>query len=177
MGLVDKIRLIDKSTQEIQQEIPQEIEDYEDEWDAEDSYAQDPQPEEIAPTASKKRITLKSVPAPSSRASAKIRKEVAEEIEATLELLAAAWSITDEECADVLSETSKKIAERAAEILAKNPRLLARFRQGSFLMDWAKFGISLKPLCKAVYQHHVKRIPAGGETYVDLADFPAYRTA
>lgn len=172
MSVLDKLKIVDKSSEEIPEEIGDDFEQLE--FDGE-PFDQDPTPDETAPERNRK-VSLKPVPSPAPRVTAKVRKEIAEEIAAYLEVVALTWSLRDEPCASALSDASQNIADKLTNILAKNPRLLTLFRQAGFIGDWVQLYIAAKPVVEAIYRHHVKRETEGGEILgVDLADFPAYR--
>lgn len=85
-----------------------------------------------------------------------LEKEVASELEALLQLLSYTWSRFDLECAPVLSQQSKDIGESLAAILAKNPKLLEKFRDMTGFGDYLKLMLAIGPVVKAVSKHHLE---------------------
>lgn len=167
MALRERLKIVDKSGEEFPEEF-----DGEDGGD--DELAADPLPDE---RPVRRKISTKSAPrrAPARPATAKIRKEVAEEIQAYLEMAALAWSVRDRCCAEVLSDESKKIADKLTDIIARNPRLLAYFRNAGVLGSWVQLYMVCKPVVDSVIAHHVRHeIGTGEENGIDLAAFPAY---
>lgn len=81
-------------------------------------------------------------------------KSTADEIDMMLKLLAMAWSVTDEDCADVLNETSSRIAADAAKLVSRSPWLMEHVSMGGWLGDALKLALSLKPLATQMWQHH-----------------------
>lgn len=81
-------------------------------------------------------------------------KTAAEEIEVMLKLLAFTWSLTDEDCADTLNETSTRISADMAKLVSRSPWLMEHVSTGGLLGDILKLSISLKPLAQKVWAHH-----------------------
>lgn len=104
------------------------------------------------PTAPK----LDPTPAKRGRPSkSDIEREVAEELEALLKMIAMMWSMMDEDCAPVLDKQSKAIADSLAALLAKNPRLLERFKGMTGLGDWGTLFFATLPVIKAINKNHI----------------------
>lgn len=106
-----------------------------------------------------RKTTVKSDPAPKRPvgrpAKSVIEKEVADEFDAYLKMIAMTWGIRDADCAGVLAKQSKPIADSLAAILAKNPKLLDKFRNMTGLGDWGNLLFAILPVVKAVNSHHI----------------------
>lgn len=97
-------------------------------------------------------------PAPAKRgrpSKSDIEREVAEEFEALLKMVAMLWALVDEDCAPVLDKQSKAIGDSLAALLAKNPRLLERFKNLTGLGDWGTLFFAVLPVLKAVNKNHI----------------------
>ena len=84
-----------------------------------------------------------------------IEREVSEELEAMMKMMAMLWSIRDPECGPVLNKQAKDIADSLTDILAKNPKLLQRFKDMSGFGDYGKLLFAVLPVIKAVSNHHI----------------------
>lgn len=87
---------------------------------------------------------------------AKQKQDLADEINMWLKLLAGAWSISDEVCAGALNDTSARIASDLAALGSRSEWVMEQFRTTSLFGDIAKLVISLGPVLKAMYAHHVR---------------------
>jgi hypothetical protein len=109
-----------------------------------------------------------------------MEKEVREEIQALLTMASLMWSIPDPECAGVLHEQSRQIAESLTALLRRNPRLLASLRAAGWMGDWVQLAMAVGPVASAIYRHHMVPKPEeetdydGDPTAPRVADFPAY---
>ena len=81
-------------------------------------------------------------------------KQASDEINVMLKLLAFTVSLSDEDCGDVLNETSDKIAADLAKLVSRSPWLMEHVSTGGLLGDILKLAISLRPLATAVWAHH-----------------------
>lgn len=147
----------------------------------EDPLPQDPAPDEPAP---KRKTGSRKAATPTPRAArpptvAKMARDVAADLATFLEMGAAAWGLTDQCCAPVLAEQSKPIADALTAILARNPRLLARFAQADtavWVMQVAALVRACTPVARAVYANHVTapEQEGGNGAGLPLDHFPAY---
>lgn len=116
--------------------------------------------------------------APRPKSSAALVKDIKAEIETYLTLGAAAWSISDEGCAAALSEQTSALAESAAVLIARNPRLVEMFHTGTLIGDWGKLFMAGAPVLKAMWAHHGVRKPVDQEEAAGVGAyeqrFPAY---
>lgn len=165
MGILDKLQFADKSELELVPEIGPEFE-------------QDPEPGE-RPRRRKASPKADSAPAmPTKAATTKMAKEVAEDLASLIEMGAAVWGMSDECCAPTLEQQAKPIADALTGILARNPRLLAKFADTDMVAYSIQAGLlfkALKPVAVKVYANHVSRTAEGGHgDGVHLGAFPAY---
>lgn len=150
MGLLDNLKFQPDSNPEIGQEIEPE-------------FAQDPIPGE--PRPAKRAAKKAAAPAAGRRgaatgSTAKLAREVAEDLASLLQGTAAVWGLTDQCCAPVLEQQAKPIADALVGILARNPRLLAKFADTDiavFTVQSIALGRALLPVGKAVYTNHVSK--------------------
>ena len=84
-----------------------------------------------------------------------IEREVSEELEAIMKMIAMGWSVMDQECGPVLNHQAKAIADSLTDILAKNPKLLQRMKDMTGFGDYGKLLFALLPVIQAVSRHHV----------------------
>lgn len=84
-----------------------------------------------------------------------VEREVREELDAILRLMALAWSVPDPSCGSVLSDQSTAIAAALTALLKKNPRLLASLRGAGWLGEWVGLAMALTPVVRAFYAHHL----------------------
>ena len=94
-----------------------------------------------------------------------IEREVSEELEAIMKMIAMGWSVLDTECGPVLSKQAKDIADSLTDILAKNPKLLQRFKDMTGFGDYGKLLFAVLPVIQAVSRHHLapgfQKVPNG----------------
>jgi hypothetical protein len=111
-------------------------------------------------------------------ATATVRKQVADELHAYLEMAAMTWALRDEHCGGALSDASREIAERLADIVSTNPQLVEWLHTSGLVGNWIALLMACKPVLSAVRAHHVTK-SVGGEDgpALDPARFPAYRPA
>lgn len=81
-------------------------------------------------------------------------KQAADEIEVMLKLLALTWSLTDDECPEILNDLSAKISGDLARLVARSPLLMEHIGTGGLIGDLLKLAITLKPLGQAMWAHH-----------------------
>lgn len=91
-------------------------------------------------------------------------REVKDEVAATLEMFALAWSIPDPHCGIVLHENSEKIASALTQCLRRNPRLLAYMRSSGWFGDYLKLFMVTLPVGRAIWAHHVAPAPEENTT-------------
>lgn len=158
----------------------------------EDALPQDPEPgtraprrKQKAPAQAPKATAPKRSTAPRGKSTASLAKEVGEDLATLIELTAAGWGMRDACCAPVLAEQAQPLGEAVAAILARNPRLLAKFAlidSASVLVLWVTLARALQPVVSAIYRNHGPgtRAPVdeGDEgphpAAVDLATYPAF---
>lgn len=116
----------------------------------------DPEPK---PTAKRTTTRVKSDPKPARPvgrpSKSQIEREVSEELEAMMKMMAMLWSVKDPQCGPVLNRQAKDIADSLTDILAKNPKLLQRFKDMSGFGDYGKLLFAILPVIKAVSDHHI----------------------
>lgn len=106
-----------------------------------------------------------------------LRKRISAEIEAYIQFAAIPLVMRDETCGGVLHEQAQPIAEAITTILSRYPDLAHKFLATGVLGDWLKLGVVLQPVIKTVWDHHVVRKPAEGDTgeQPDFSAYPIYR--
>lgn len=125
-----------------------------------DALPQSPTPGEPPPSRGKPLRAVRPAPAASKTATTKLTKEVAADLATMIELVAVGWGLTDECCAPVLEAQAKPTADAVTAILARNPRLLAKFAQADMaimVMQWVALGRALLPVGQAIYHNHVAK--------------------
>lgn len=144
-----------------------------------DEIEQDPTPSKSARSArSSTSSTTPPKPAKGTRkpATAAIRKQVADELHTYLEMAAMTWGLRDDYCAGALSESSQEIAERLADIIAPNPKLVEWLHTSGLVGDWLKLLMAVKPVVSAIRDHHITHSVGGEDDEpLDPQRFPAYR--
>lgn len=175
MGLLDKLELRTKNDEESESEFGTQFE-------------QDPEPGEAPARRSTRKTAVKAAPRKATASVTKMAKEVAEDLASMLEMTAAVWGMSDQCCAPVLEQQARPIADAFTSILARNPRLLAKFAETdmiAYTLQTAALGRALAPLGKAIYSNHVSKAydedqeqehtehaRAGG---INLTSFPTFR--
>jgi hypothetical protein len=81
-------------------------------------------------------------------------KNVADELDTVLKLLAFTWSLTDEHCASVLNDTSARIAQDLGALVLRSEWLTDQIVKAGLLTDIIKFLTGVMPLIKAAWAHH-----------------------
>lgn len=144
-----------------------------------DEIQQDPAPSKPAKTPrSSASSTTPAKPAKGTRkpATAAVRKQVADELHTYLEMAAMTWGLRDEYCAGVLSDTSQDIADRLADLIAPNPKLVEWLHTSGLVGDWLKLLMAVKPVVSAIKDHHITKTVGGeDDESLDPQRFPAYR--
>lgn len=150
-------------------------------------FAQDPEPGE-RPSRAKKASGRAATKPPAARrpavSTAKMAKEVSEDLATMLEVGATMWGLTDDCCAPVLEQQAKPIADALVGILSRNPRLLAQLANSSIavmgVQSIALFN-ALAPVGKAVYRNHISNAVDDDQEgahdatgAVHLGNFPAF---
>lgn len=103
-------------------------------------------------------------------------KKVAAELETMLKLLAFTWSMSDEECAGVLNDTSARIAADLGSLVCRSEWLRDKITEAGLLTDIIKFLTGISPLLKTVWAHHLSpaaRMEREGVTDDATAPVPA----
>lgn len=125
----------------------------------EDEFAPDPAPDE-KPRGSRKEPVVKATrkaPVPTAR----LAKQVGEEIAGVIEMVAAGWQMAgDECCSPVLEAQAKPMGAAIANILKRYPSLLAKAAGSDFLslgLAGAMVVTAVRPVVVAVYQNHVAK--------------------
>lgn len=166
MSLLESLKIAPRNTTENGGEIVEQ-------------FAQDPAPNERPPRGRPKKATAAARPT-TAPTTARMAKEVAEDLATLLEGGAALWGLSDQCCAPVLEQQARPIAVALTGILARNPRLLAKFAQAdivSYTLQFAALGRALAPVGTAFYRNHVSKAhedEAGGEVAgggINLAQF------
>jgi hypothetical protein len=85
---------------------------------------------------------------------AQVQTDLTNELDMWIKLMAATWSLSDEECAGALNATSRVIAEDLAKLGARSDWVMEKFTTTSLLGDIMKTAIHMKPFLTAVYRHH-----------------------
>lgn len=142
----------------------------------------DPAPGERPATKRRSRRPAAATPRKATASATKIAKEVAEDLASLIEGTAVVWGLQDECCAPILEAQAKPIAVALTAILARNPRLLAKFADTdivAYTLQTAALGRALLPVGQAVYRNHVSQAYEDGESVhgpgaVNLAGFPAF---
>jgi hypothetical protein len=139
---------------------------------------QDPVPHE-RPVPSGRKPAARRVAAVRPPSSSKLAKEVSEDLTTLFQMTAAAWSLTDQCCAPTLDQQAPDIAKAITNILARNPRLLAKFAQADtavIVVQAAALGRALLPVGRAVYANHVAKSDgeASDGAGPSLDQFPPY---
>jgi hypothetical protein len=91
---------------------------------------------------------------------AKIKKDMADEIESYAKMIALTWSLSDEHCAGVLNDTSAAIAADLANLASRSDWVMEKFQTTSLFADCMKTLHHLWPLIRAVYSHHISGRPS-----------------
>lgn len=145
--------------------------------DIRDEIAPDPQP-------GRARGAKPSKPAPAARrpVTVAVKKRVTDELDAYVKMAALAWSIRDDHCGPVLNEQSRAIAESLAELIARNPALVAWVETSGMIGDWVKLWMAVAPVVSAVREHHVvKKVDdesaGGAPNGFDPTRYAPYRTS
>lgn len=82
-------------------------------------------------------------------------RQVAEELDTMLKLLAFTWSLSDEDCAGVLNDTSSRIAADMSSLICRSEWLRDKVAGSGIFLDIIKFLTGASPLIKAVVKHHI----------------------
>ncbi len=88
-----------------------------------------------------------------SRAS--VQKDIADQLNVWMKMFALGWSTTDPECAGVLNDTSKQIADDLASLMSRSEWVRNNFSTSTMIGDAIKAASSVAPLARAVYKHHL----------------------
>lgn len=172
MDLLNKLR-IPSDDDPLSDEIPDHIPESISGGESGHNSVRDPVPGQAAqrPAAAKERA--KPVPAAAPRVTKKIREEVTEEVQVYLEMLAWAWSMSAPPCGEALSESSQVIANKITNLMARNPRLIAKFRDAGVVSDWMQLGVALKAVAQAAYGWYVAKEKEEDDAF-DPTRFAAY---
>jgi len=177
MALLDKLRISEQTRPDTGEEIGEEILS---------EYAQDPIPNEPAATRGKASATPRTPKAPRRAASpntARLAKEVGDDLGTMIEMASVVWGMRDQCCAPVLQEQAQPIAQAITSILARNPKLLEKFANTDiavYTVQMLALGRALAPVGQSIYRNHVSKASNGGKQGnggVDLDQFPSYDPA
>jgi hypothetical protein len=170
MGLLDGLKIKVEKGEENDEEIQEEI-------------AQDPEPDE-RPAATKRRISTRAAAPARKQSSARLAKQVANDLAGLLEGGAVLWGLTDQCCAPVLEEQAQAIANALVPVLARHPRLLAAFADSdiaAYALSSVAIGRAVQPVAKAVWHNHISKAHKGDAEHVpggvNLDAFPAFKPA
>lgn len=173
MGLLDSIKFAPEKHSE-------------DDTETEPLFEQDPEPGQ---RPARGRAAKKTAPTPAPKkppaTTARMAKEVAENLTTLIEIGASIWGMSgDQCCAPVLEKQAKPMADTFTAILARNPRMLAQFANADFAVMTVQtiaFFNAVAPVVKAVYRNHVSKTVDDDEGHihngsgaVNLGNFPAY---
>lgn len=171
MGFLDSLKFESKTDKENELEI-------------DTGFAQDPEPGDFTPvSAPEKKPTRRRSTSMRTAGSSntKLAKEVAEDLASLIEGGAVVWGMRDQCCAPVLEQQAKPIADALTAVLARNPRLLAKFADADFAVATVQIialGRAVAPVAKAVYQNHVSKATndegPDDDGHVHLGNFPAF---
>lgn len=89
------------------------------------------------------------------KASAAVRREVADGITMMLSMPAGLWSFHDPVCGGAVLDHAENIAAKLTPIVCRNPVLLAWFTDTGHFMDWFALFTALAPVARTVWDHHV----------------------
>jgi hypothetical protein len=105
-----------------------------------------------------------------------LRKRIAGEIEAYIEMAAIPIVMRDEVCGGAIHAQAKPMADAIANILSRYPDLAHKFLATGVLGDWLKLVLAIKPIAEAIYQHHIVK-PVDEEAVPDVSydEFQPYR--
>lgn len=95
------------------------------------------------------------------------KKQVAAELDTMLKLLAFTWSMSDEECAGVLNDTSARIAADLGALVCRSEWLREKITEAGLLTDIIKFLTGVSPLLKTIWAHHLSPAARMGEVADD----------
>lgn len=176
MALLDKLRIAEQTRPDTGEEIGGEILS---------EYAQDPTPNEPAATRGKASPAPKPPKAPRRAASpntARLAKEVGDDLGTMIEMASVVWGMRDQCCAPILAEQAQPIAHAITSILARNPKLLEKFANTDiavYTVQMLALGRALAPVGQAIYHNHVSKAGHGDQARggVDLDQFPGYDPA
>lgn len=116
----------------------------------------DPKPKKT-PRKSVRDLQDKKPKRPVGRPSTKsLEKEAQDSIEAFIALCALGLSPVCQECSKSIIESAGSIAEPAARIALRNPKLLQWINQGGDAIDWFKLAVALAGPTRQVWNHHIK---------------------
>lgn len=148
-------------------------------YEYEDALDPDPSPDDYdAPVEKPKFLeNVKVKPSVPAKLSAKQKKELIASIELMITIPGFTLSMVDPVCGGAAMNNAANIAETLVPIIARNPRLLDWFIQGSGMMDYMALGQALIPVGVTVFQHHVSKSVGHSheEEHDDLSTYAAPR--
>lgn len=168
MSLLDKLKMVDESDAEIGEEIEQ-------------VFVPDPEPgDEPASRRRKAKATATRTPS-----TARLSKQVSQDLASMLEMTAAVWGLQDQCCAPVLEQQAEPIADALVGVLSRNPRLLRAFASAnivSYTLQGAALARALAPVGKAIYHNHISKAVTDDDGHehdgaVNLSRFPAFQAS
>jgi hypothetical protein len=159
MSVADSLTITD----DVDQDFPAEFES---------EFAPDPAPDE-KPRSSRRDPVVKAsrkAPVPTAR----LAKQVGDELAGVVEMVAAGWQMAgDECCSPVLEEQAKPLGAAIANILKRYPTLLAKCANSDFLsmgLSVAMLTAAVRPVVVAIYQNHVAKEEPGDDAGAQLAE-------
>ena len=172
-SLLDRV-----STEELRTELPDEFpaefaEQFEQDLPSEAFTAPGP----IGPIGRKLRVRApKQAPV-----SATMKRRIAAEIQLYLEMVVGVGEMYCSDCAAVWEEHTKKIADRAAAIVARYPDMAEKFIGSGMIAEIVALGAALRLPVKQLVGHHVTHTISheheGNEDDGDYAAYAPYRPA
>ncbi len=113
--------------------------------------------------------------------SATMKRRIAAEIQLYLEMVVGVGEMYCSDCAAVWEEHSKKIADRAAAIIARYPDMAEKFIGSGMIAEIVALGAALRQPVKQLVGHHVTHTISheheGTEDDGDYAAYAPYRPA
>jgi hypothetical protein len=107
--------------------------------------------------------------------SATMKRRIAAEIQLYLEMVVGVGEMYCSDCAAVWEEHSKKIADRAAAIIARYPDMAEKFIGSGMIAEIVALGAALRQPVKQIVGHHVTHtISHEHEEPADDGDYAAY---
>lgn len=155
MGVLESLRIKPESDAESDPEFGGEFGTEfggESEWESNPNI--DPPPGEAPPRATRGKTRLTPVQESGPRVTKRMRDDAQKEVESITMVIALAWGWQAPPCGDALEAAAPQFAEKLTKILARNPRWLARVREGVLIADILTLFGTLAPVARAAYAHY-----------------------